>query len=187
MKDFQVVSFSKCLCDEGLEISLAAFSELFNSVTFKHQRKMNFNLVTESNRENRVWEFAKDYGIEDALTLISYNEKEKSHLPINSTVLMIPTEERVGRLVREALAKDIPVMSFINESITEYVDHTCGVFIRKRGFSHCVEDFSRALGMLYFDPEVRKLFHRAAKNRYQEISGLKKQIRKTKHRVNLFS
>lgn len=173
MKDFQVVSLSKPLHDNGIEIVLAAFSQLYNSVTFKHQRKMMLNLVCEAPRVSLVLDYAIKYEIEDAINLISYQEDLKNQIPLNATTLLLPTEKRVGKLVRESLSKDVPIVSYVNESVSEYIDHTCGVFIRKRGFGFCVEDFSRTLRMLYFDPEVRKLFHRGAKTRFQEISGLK--------------
>lgn len=173
MKDFQIGSMSAPLSDEGLEIVLASFSELFNSVTFKHQRRMMMNLVCEARRVPYVLDLCTNYKIEDAINLISYKEHEKNQIPLNTTAVILPTEKRVGKIVREALSKDIPVISFINESVSEYIDNTCGVFVRKRGFSFCVEDFARILRMLYFDPEVRKLLHKGAKKKYAEISGVK--------------
>ena len=172
MKDFQVVSLTEPLIDEHIEVVLAAFAELYNSVTHKHQRRMQLNFICQSHKVATVLDFAAQHKIEAPLELIPYNaERLKDQLPLNSTALLLPSEERLGRLTREALSKDIPVVAFMNDTISEYVDQTCGVFVRNRGFGFNVESFAKTLRMLYFDPEVRKLMHRGARAKYLQISG----------------
>jgi len=172
MKDFQVVCITDPLKDENVEIIIAAFSELYNSVTSKHQKRMQLNLICKSNRVSQILDFAEQYKIEGPIQLIPYNlERQKDQLPLNATVLCLPTEEKVGRLVRESLSKSIPVVSYLNESISEYIDQTCGLFVRDRGFGFNVEEYAKVLRMMYFDPEVRKLMHKGAKNKYTQITG----------------
>jgi len=172
MKDFQVVCITDPLQDENVEIVIAAFSELYNSVTSKHQKRMQLNLICRSKRVTTILNFAEQHKIEEPIQLIPYNlERQKDQLPLNATLLCLPTNEKVGRLVRESLSKSIPIVSFLNESISEYIDQTCGLFVRDRGFGFNVEEFSKVMRMMYFDPEVRKLMHKGAKNKYLEISG----------------
>jgi len=173
MKDFQVASTAEYLSKENLELTMAAFGEFYNSVTFKHQRRMQFNLICESSRVSEVLDFAEMYKIEDVLELVPFKaERQKDQLPLNSTLLILPTEQRAGRITREALSKSVPVVSYLNDSVGEYIDQTCGMFVRKRGFGFNVEDFSKILRMIYFDPEVRKILHKGAKAKYVQISGV---------------
>lgn len=172
MKDFQVSSLTLPLCPKGIEIVIGAFGDLYNSVTHKHQRRMALNFLCEQDKTAMVYELGSQYKVENALNIIPVKVEVKNQIPLSSTAIILPTEKRVGRVVREALSKDVPIISFANESVSEYVDHTCGVLIRPGTMWQCVEDFSRTLRMLYFDPEVRKLFHKGAQNRYKEISGV---------------
>ncbi len=172
MKDFQVVCITDPLKDEHVETVVAAFSELYNSVTSKHQRRMQLNLICRPSRVSPILDYAERHKIEEPLQLIPYNlERQKDQLPLNATVLFLPTKERVGRLVRESLSKSIPVVSFLNESVSEYIDQTCGLFVRDRGFGFNVDEYSKVLRMMYFDPEVRKLMHKGAKTKYLQITG----------------
>ena len=172
MKDFQVVCITDPLQDEHAETIIAAFGELYNSVTSKHQKRMQLNLICRSNRVSTILDFAERHKIEEPIQLIPYNlERQKDQLPLNATVLCLPTKEKVGRLVRESLSKSIPVVSFLNDSISEYIDQTCGLFVRDKGFGFNVDEFAKILRMMYFDPEVRKLMHKGAKSKYIQISG----------------
>ena len=122
MKDFQVVCITDPLQDEHAETIIAAFGELYNSVTSKHQKRMQLNLICRSNRVSTILDFAERHKIEEPIQLIPYNlERQKDQLPLNATVLCLPTKEKVGRLVRESLSKSIPVVSFLNDSISEYL------------------------------------------------------------------
>ena len=171
MRNFQVTSSSHSVSDTDLEMTIAAFSELFHSVGGKHQRNMQFNMICEADRKGMVEEFAKEYKIIDKLNFIDFVAGDKNLLPRQSSLLLMLTEKRIGPLIRESLSKDIPVVSFVNESVSEYVTQKCGLFIKPAVFGFCVETVTNALRMLYFDPEALMLFQRSAKIRYFEISG----------------
>ncbi len=172
MKDFQVVSHTEPLSDANVEIVISSFAELYNSVTSKHQRRMQLNFICKPERVSSILDYAAIHRVEEPLQLIPYNqERQKDQLPLNATVLIIPTNNKVGKITREALSKNIPVVSYTNDSVSEYIDQTCGIFVRKRGFGFDVEEFFKVQKMLYFDPEVRKLMHKGARNKYLQISG----------------
>lgn len=170
MKNFQVTSTSRTISDAALEMTIAAFSELYHSVNPKHQKKIQFNLIYEEERKAMIEEFAIEYKIESALNLIQFVERDKNLLPRSSSVLIVLSEKRIGRIIRESLAKNIPVISFFNESVSEYITQACGIFIKPDTFGFCVEAAANTLRMLFFDPEAMLLFQRAANYRYLEIS-----------------
>ena len=172
MTDFNVLTLAKHLSDEELELVISSFSELYHRVTFKHHRRIKIKVVCSIHRAEWILTLARNYKIGSSLELIPDKDFiETDWSSQDASVLFLPTLKRAGRVTREALSQGTPVISFQNESISEYIDQSCGMLVRPRNSSQDVDAFSRILSMLYFDPEVRKLLKRGAERKYKEISG----------------
>jgi len=172
MQEFNVLTLGEELSNDELEMTIAAFAELYHRVTFKHHRRIRIKVVCSLDRAEWVFTLARNYKIGSNLELIPKNDFDWSDwTPQEPSVLMLPTHNRVGKITRQSLSQGVPIIGFQNESISEYVDEGCGMLVRSRSSSQDLDAFSRILHMLYFDPEVRKLLKKGAVKKYREISG----------------
>ncbi len=172
MQNFNVLTLEEELSSEELELVVAAFAELYNRLTFKHHRRLKLKVVCSVDRAEWVLTLARNHKIGSSLELVPNNDFERSDWSaMDASILFLPTQKRAGKITREALSQSVPVVSFQNESIAEYVDQSCGMLVRSRNRSQDTDAFSRILSMLYFDPEVRKLLKKGALVKYREISG----------------
>lgn len=174
MKEFNVLTLGEELSEEELDLVISSFAELYHRVTFKHHRRIRVKVVCEIKQAEQVLSLARKYKVGGNVDMIPHQEfYERDWSGYDISVLFLPTQKRVGKITRSALAQQIPMVSFQNESISEYIDQSCGMLIRKQGMSKDKDAFSRILSMLYFDPEVRKLLKKGAAKKYREISGFR--------------
>ncbi|MEL6637849.1 MAG: hypothetical protein AAFW73_13380 [Bacteroidota bacterium] len=172
MQDFNVLTLEEELSSEELELVVAAFSELYHRLTFKHHRRLKLKVVCGVDRAEWVMTLARNAKVGSSLELVPNNDFVRNDWSAqDASILFLPTHKRAGKITREALSQGVPVVSFQNESIAEYVDQSCGMLVRSRNRSQDIDAFSRILSMLYFDPEVRKLLKKGALVKYREISG----------------
>lgn len=176
MKEFNVLTLGEELSEKELDLVIASFAELYHRVTFKHHRRIRVKVVCEIEQAEYALSLARNYKVGSNVDLIPHQEfYENDWLGHDISVLFLPTQKRVGKITRNALALNIPMVSFQNESISEYIDQSCGMLVRRQGTAQDKDAFSRILSMLYFDPEVRKLLKKGAAKKYREISGFRSE------------
>lgn len=180
MKEFNVLTLGEKLSDEELELVIASFAELYHRVTFKHHRRIKMKVICDLKQGELVLSVANNHKVSTNVELISINDfNPDDWSSFGVSVLFLPTKKRVGKITRTALSQGIPIVSFQNESISEYVDHSCGMLVRAKDYSQNKDAFSRILNMLYFDPEVRKLLKKGAQTKFRQISGYKELYKAT--------
>lgn len=174
MKEFNVLTLGEKLSEEELELVIASFAELYHRVTFKHHRKIRLKVVCNIQQAEAALTLATNHKVTSNVDLVSINDFDMTDWSsMDISVLFLPTKKRVGKITRTSLSQGVPMVSFQNESVSEYIDHSCGMLVRARDYSQNKDAFSRILNMLYFDPEVRKLLKKGAQAKYRAISNFK--------------
>jgi len=166
---FNVLALGEFIDDEGIDISIGAFAELFHTVTNKHQKKMKMMMITKGLKLDSINQKVKENQIENKFELINWNEQDKVESCYeDGSILLLPSSENLSKLISESLSFGLPVICYENEFNSDVVDQTCGMLIHKENNSDYVQAFSQMLRMLYFDPEARKILKKGAITKYKK-------------------
>ncbi len=172
MEKFNVLAIAEQLSDVELDLVISCFSELYHRVTFKHHKRISLKVICDLEQSETVLTLSRIYKVGPNVEVIpKHDEAALNWETLGISVLFLPTAKRVGKVIRTALSQSIPVVSFENESISEYIDQSCGMLVRRQGIGQNKDTFARIVCMLYFDPEVRKLLKKGATKKYKEICG----------------
>ena len=166
---FSVLALGEFIDDEGIDIALGAFSELYHTVTSKHQKRMEMMLITKGLKTEAIQEQIKTYQIENKVQLVNWNEQEKVEDSYrNSSVMLLPSKDNFSKLVSESFSFGLPVICYENDHIADIIDQTCGMLVSEDSSGETILEFSNLLQILYFDPEAQKILKRGAKNKYSD-------------------
>ncbi|MEL6863663.1 MAG: glycosyltransferase [Bacteroidota bacterium] len=169
MVPFNVVSLGGFLSRGELSIVCESFANFYRGVTSKHQRRSVLNIIDIEDHRSWLFDEVQELDILPALNIISSsNRMEIIKIYQQASVLVLPIERTVGKIIPEALAFGIPVVCFDSENMREYLDQTCAMFVRPQKLERSAPDFTDIINMLYFDPEVRKILKRGASLKYDK-------------------
>ncbi len=172
MEKFNVLAIAEHLTDVEVDLVISCFSELYHRVTFKHHKRISLKVICDLEQSELVLTLSRIYKVGSNVEVIPvHDEAALNWEKLGISVLFLPTDKRVGKVIRTSLSQSIPVVGFENESISEYIDQSCGMLVRRRGIGQNKDTFARIVCMLYFDPEVRKLLKKGATKKYREICG----------------
>lgn len=166
---FNLLALGEFIHDEGIDIALGAFSDLYHNVTSKHQKQMEMTMITKGLKTEIIEEKIKNNQLEKKVKLVNWTEQEEVEFCYqNASILILPSNENLSKLVSESFSFGLPVISYENEHFADIVDQTCGMLINEESTGENMLAFSRLLRILYFDPEARKILKRGAMNKYEQ-------------------
>ena len=166
---FKILALGEFIKDEGIDIALGAFAELYHTVTIKHQRKMSLVMITKGLQVDRIQEKTKELKIENKVELVNWGDQEIVEACYqDASIMLLPSNENLSKLISESLSFGLPVISYDNDHNAEAIDNTCGMLIQEENMGENVLAFSNLLRILYFDPEARKILKRGAMNKYKD-------------------
>jgi len=168
MSNFNILTLGEFISEEGIKTSIESFSDLFHEVTSKHQRKMQMTIITKGTMDAFIIDMVKKFEIEKAVNIIPWSKQEEiENCYNNSSVMLLPNEGKISKLVEESLSFGLPVICYENEYMHDVLDPTCGMMIEKEGYQQNVVKFSDVLRILFFDPEARKILQKGATKKYE--------------------
>jgi glycosyltransferase involved in cell wall biosynthesis len=167
MSKFNVLSLGEFIHREGIDVTLESFADLYYDVTSKHQKQIKLIMVTKGTLLDYIEEKAENLGIKKVIEIISWSEQEEiEEWYENASVMLLPSNDNIIRLVTEAFSFGLPVVCYESEELDDAIDPSCGMMIEHNSFQENVTGFSDVLGMLYFDPEARKILKKGALKKY---------------------
>ncbi len=167
MKPFLVLSPGGFINRTSIQITLKSFSCLYNSVTPKHQKRLQLNIIEEKERFPELRKLINNEKLDHAVSIIERADVENVIIAYeNATVFLFPSFEYGLKLIPEALSFGLPVLTYEHKDLNNILDNTCSMLV-KRDQSLRFEKFTSILEMLYFDPEVRKILSQGARMKYQ--------------------
>lgn len=168
MNPFYLLSPGDFIDEQCAHVTFESFAKLYHSVTPKHQRRIKLLLIDESAYFSNHLDHLKQLKIDHAIELIPRDDVPRVEKAYRmASVFLLPTTNSIHQVVPEALSFGLPVLSYENDQISNYIDSTCGMLIRKRNRNQMIEAFCRILGILYFDPEVLKVMQKGAKRKHR--------------------
>lgn len=168
MSKFNVLSLGEFIHQEGIDISLEAFANLYHDVTSKHQKMMQLSIITKGTLTEYITNKIKQLGIQSAVVMVPWSEQEViEDCYEEASIMILPAKENVSKLVAEAFSFGIPVVCYNDEVLKDTVDATCGMMVDYSTFQENISNYSEMLRMLYFDPEARKILKRGATKKYE--------------------
>lgn len=168
MSKFNVLSLGEFIHKEGIDVALESFADLFYDVTSKHQKQMKLIMVTKGTLLEYIKQKSEKLGINKVIEIVSWSEQEEiEDWYNNASVMLLPSNENINRLITEAFSFGLPVVCYESEKLDDTMDSTCGLMIEYDSFQENVIGFSDVLRMLYFDPEARKILKKGALKKYE--------------------
>lgn len=168
MSKFNVLSLGEFIHQEGIDVALESFAGLYHDVTSKHQKKMKLIIVTKGTLLDYIEKKAENLGIKKVLEIVSWSEQEEiEEWYRNASIMLLPSKDKITRLVTEAFSFGLPVVCYESEELDDTMDSTCGMMIDCNSFQENVVGFSDVMLMLYFDPEARKILKKGALKKYE--------------------
>ena len=166
---FKVLALGEFIQEEGIDISIGAFADLYHTVTSKHQKQMEMVMITKGTKLESIQQKTKRYQIENKIELINWGDQEKVETTYqDASILLLPSNENVSKLISESFSFGLPVISYDNEMNSDLIDPSCGMLMNLETVGDRIEKFSQLLKMLYFDPEARKVLKKGAMNKYKD-------------------
>ena len=166
---FNVLSLGGFYPTNDLEIVMEAFANFYHQVTSKHQKHLHLTIIDKSENYQQFERLAKELEIKQVFSIISCNDQEDvEDFYASSSAIMLPTKEKLGMIIPEALSFGIPVLAYQLEHTKEYIDNSCGMLIRFSSREQSIQDFSKCLRILYFDPEALKILKKGAFRKYEK-------------------
>ena len=168
MSKFHIMSLGGFIHQEGIDITLESFAELFHNVTSKHRKKMVLSMVTKGVLTEHIHKKVSQLNIKNAVKLVSWSEQETiEEMYEEASIMILPSRENIIKLIGEAFSFGLPVVCYEKEKLREVVDHSCGMMIEYGNYEENIYQFSEIMKMLYFDPEARKILKRGAMKKYE--------------------
>lgn len=166
---FNVLSLGGFIPTKDVEIAMEAFADFYHQVTNKHQRRLRITIIDKGGNSEHFEQLANSLSIRQVLTVINCSQQEGvEDFYAKSSTILLPTRQKLGMIIPEALSFGIPVLSLEEEHIKENIDNSCGMLVRFKGREQSIQDFSRCLKILYFDPEALKILKKGAFSKYEK-------------------
>ena len=168
MSKFNVLSLGEFIHQEGIDITLEAFAEMYHEVTSKHQKQMSFAMVTKGILSDYINEKINNLKIQEAIEIVPWSEQEViEDWYEKASIMLLPSNGNISKLVSEAFSFGLPVVCYENEKLYDIIDHSCGMMVTNQTTQQNITNFSEILRMLYFDPEARKILKKGATRKYE--------------------
>lgn len=169
MKEFNILLVADFLSEKEVSTALHAFSDLFHSVTFKHQRRLKLIIVESEENFPALMKAIKANKLTSSCHLISpINQSKVKEVLSESTVMFLPTYSNISKLIPIALENGLPIITLSTEITTEKLDFTCSQVIKVTYNSEIASKFSETFRMLYFDPEAQEILRKGSLTKFNE-------------------
>lgn len=168
MTPFIILSLGEFIEGSGIKLAMQAFANFYESLSSKHQARVELNIVEKYTNIESLQNFAQQLNIQNAVKFLKLDSQEAiEQIYKNSTVFFLPSKVNMDTIIQEALSYNLPLISFEHKDQAEYVDLTCSMLLDSESDGESIIEFSHMLQMLYFDPEVGKLLKRGAMRQYE--------------------
>ncbi len=168
MSKFTVLSLGEFIHQEGIDIALEAFAEVYHDVTSKHQKQMKLGMVTKGILSDYINDKIKSLKIKEAAQIVPWSEQEAiEEWYESSSIMLLPSKDNISKLVSEAFSFGLPVVCYDSEQLGDIIDPSCGMKINYGSTQQNINNFSEILRMMYFDPEARKILKKGANRKYE--------------------
>lgn len=169
-KKFYVLALGEFIHQEGINVALEAFADLFHDVTSKHQKQMKLLMVTKGTLNPYICKKVQELQIEIAVQMIPWSEQEAIEKWYEAaSIMLLPSTENPSKLISEAFSFSLPVVCYERAELEETINPACGIMLERGTFQQNIFNYSEVLRMLYFDPEARKIMKRGARRQYENL------------------
>jgi len=176
MTPFTIITPGDFASPKEAQIAIESFAKFYASVTNKHRRRIRFIVSVQNAYYEGINQLGEKNNITDALRVIPWYQEEKiAEAYKEATLLFLPTNENILRLIQEALSKGISILSYDEIVQRQLVDHSCSILVPYISKEHSISSFSNAMQMLYFDPEARKMLKKGALRKYNSVVSWQKE------------
>ena len=142
MTPFNIISLADYLSESEIDTVLESFADLYFQVTSKHQRRMKLYVIADEVSALHVKQSAAQFKLERIIEVIPAEDKSLIKKVYQAaSVMFLPLQSNIGEIIPEALAFVLPVLCYDTEEMKEYLDQTCGMFVRPRSFSQSIIGF----------------------------------------------
>ncbi len=168
MKPFFVLSPGNFFDEKNTSTTIKSFAELFNRVSPKHQKRLKLIFIEEDSHISRLNELLAKERLGNASVIINRFVVEEVEAAYLDASIFLFTGTPNEKIIPEALSFGLPVLTFEDPSLKQYLDNTCSMLVKNSFSNNVHEHFADLLEMLYFDPEVRKLLAKGAISKYNK-------------------
>ena len=170
MTSFNVMTLGDFISSDAMEVVIESFAAFYHEVTPKHQKKLKLHIIGGEEYLMKITKWSQELDLGKAMNLVdSANESQIRDLYNSDVVLMLPIKREIGKIIPEAFSFGVPILCFDTPFLRAAADNTCAMFTPVKSKNHCVLGFKRNIGILYFDPEVRKILHKGAIKKYENM------------------
>jgi len=143
---FIILSVGRLVPMKGFDITIRAFHQFYKTLTEEQKNKVQLKIVGKGPLLDKVKSDIGEFGIENAVDLCEWVEKEKmDEIYRQASLFFFPSHEGAGMVVPEALAYGLPVVCFDNEGPGEFIDSSCGMKIPYSTYEKSVSEFAAIL------------------------------------------
>jgi len=168
MSKFNVLTLGEFIHQEGMDIALRSFAELYHDVTSKHQKQMRLAMISKGILSDYIQDQIHELKINDAIEIVPWSEQEAiEDWYEKASIMLLPSIDNISKLVSESFSFSLPVVCYENEQLHDIIDQSCGMMIDYGNTPQNILNFSEVLKMLYFDPEARKILKKGANRKYE--------------------
>ena len=149
---FVILSVGRLVPMKGFDITIAAFAEFYKMLTEEQKNTVQLKIVGKGPLLEKVRSDIFKLGIENAVDLCEWVEKEKmDEIYRQASLFFFPSHEGAGMVVPEALAYGLPVLCFDNEGPGEFIDSSCGMKIPYSSYNESISAFALLLKKMVDD------------------------------------
>ncbi len=169
-KNFGIVVMSSLLNTEEKKKALRIFSEFYNNVSPKHQKRIKLIWCIEDDTEqshNILQTISLEYRVPlDCMIITLFNEHEIFKNKFNLLTIH-PTEKYIKTAVIKSFELSIPIISINTTKNKDYVSSSCGMLVSYKTTEQIVINSLKMVEMLYFDEEVLKIMGKNANEDFE--------------------
>lgn len=170
MYKFHVLASSDIASDAGIEIVFRTFADFYHGLTPKHRKNSKLIFIDKGGYALTALKWAEQLDVKSNVQILNWKRIELvTKACEESTLLFLPSKEQSKEVILDALSKSLPILTYREEEKVLFVDHTCGTLIDYYSKEQSIDDFTKVMRILYFDPEACKLLQKGALSKFSNL------------------
>jgi len=164
---FSLISVGRLVPLKGFDLTIRSFATFFHTLSDEEKNKLTLTIVGSGPEESLLKKMAKDEGVSDHVTFISWIDRaDVMELFRKASVFIFPSHEGAGMVVPEALSFGVPVIALDNEGPGEFITPDCGIAVPKGNYETTIQELAKSIESLYWSPSKLNSQRKAARQRF---------------------